>query len=71
MLPPKSTHCCEAPKSMLSNYFCRKQVLRVTFFFDNFAHTNLHIIEAKLRQNMVHLLEQQSQGPWISVTGST
>ena len=24
-------HCCEAPRSMLSNYFCRKQVLRGTF----------------------------------------
>ena len=24
-------HCCEAPRSMLSNYFCKKQVLRGTF----------------------------------------
>ena len=24
-------HCCEAPRSMLSNYFCTKQVLRGTF----------------------------------------
>ena len=24
-------HCCEAPKSMLSNYFCKNQVLRGTF----------------------------------------
>ena len=24
-------HCCEAPRSMLSNYFCQKQVLRGTF----------------------------------------
>jgi hypothetical protein len=24
-------HCCEAPKSMLSNYFCKKQLLRGTF----------------------------------------
>ena len=29
-LHPKSTHCCEAPKSMLSNYFCTKLVLRET-----------------------------------------
>ena len=25
-------HCCEAPKSMLSNYFCTKQVLKGTFW---------------------------------------
>ena len=26
------THCCEAPRSMLSNYFCKKkQVLRSAF----------------------------------------
>ena len=25
------THCCEAPRSMLSNYFGKKQVLRGTF----------------------------------------
>ena len=25
------THCCEAPRYMLSNYFCKKQVLRGTF----------------------------------------
>ena len=24
-------HCYEAPRSMLSNYFCKKQVLRGTF----------------------------------------
>ena len=24
-------HCCEAPRSMLSNNFCKKQVLRGTF----------------------------------------
>ena len=24
-------HCCEAPTSILSNYFCKKQVLRGTF----------------------------------------
>ena len=24
-------HCCEAPRSMISNYFCKKQVLRGTF----------------------------------------
>ena len=24
-------HCCEAPRSMLSNYFCKKQVLRGTY----------------------------------------
>ena len=24
-------HCCEAPRSMLSNYFGKKQVLRGTF----------------------------------------
>ena len=24
-------HYCEAPRSMLSNYFCKKQVLRGTF----------------------------------------
>ena len=24
-------YCCEAPRSMLSNYFCKKQVLRGTF----------------------------------------
>ena len=26
------THCCEAPRFMLSNYFGKKQVLRVTFW---------------------------------------
>ena len=30
-LHPKMIHCCEAPRSMLSNYFCKKQVLRGTF----------------------------------------
>ena len=30
-LHPKFIHCCEAPKSMLSNYFSKKQVLRGTF----------------------------------------
>ena len=24
-------HCCEAPRSLLSNYFCKKQVLRGNF----------------------------------------
>ena len=24
-------HCCEAPRSMPSNYFCKMQVLRGTF----------------------------------------
>ena len=24
-------HCCEAPRSMLSNYFCKNPVLRGTF----------------------------------------
>ena len=28
---PKIMHCCEAPRSMLSNYFCKKQVLRGPF----------------------------------------
>ena len=28
---PQITHCCEAPRSMLSNYFGKKQVLRGTF----------------------------------------
>ena len=27
----KMIHCYEAPRSMLSNYFCKKQVLKVTF----------------------------------------
>ena len=31
-LTPRITHCCEAPKSMLSNYFGKKQVLRGTFW---------------------------------------
>ena len=31
-LHPKSKHCCEAPQSILSNYFCTKQVLRGTFW---------------------------------------
>ena len=26
----KMINCCEAPRSMLSNYFCKKQVLRGT-----------------------------------------
>ena len=30
-LTPQITHCCEAPRSMLSNYFGKKQVLRGTF----------------------------------------
>ena len=28
---PNKTHYCEAPRSMLSNYFGKKQVLRGTF----------------------------------------
>ena len=28
---PKIIHCCEEPRSMLSNYFCKKQVRRGTF----------------------------------------
>ena len=31
-LHTKSTHCCEAPKSTLSNYLCTKQVPRGTFW---------------------------------------
>ena len=27
----KMIHCCEAPRSMLSNYFCKKQILRGFF----------------------------------------
>ena len=30
-LIPLITHCCEASRSMLSNYFGKKQVLRGTF----------------------------------------
>ena len=30
-MDPKMIHCCEAFKSMLSNYFCKRQVLRGTF----------------------------------------
>ena len=30
-LHSKMLHCCEAPRSMLSNYFCTKQVFRGTF----------------------------------------
>ena len=30
-LHPKMIHCCEALRSILSNYFCKKQVLRGTF----------------------------------------
>ena len=30
-LHPKMIHCCEAPRSMISNYFCKNQVLRGTF----------------------------------------
>ena len=32
MLNLQTTYCCEAPKSMLSNYFGKKQVLRGTFW---------------------------------------
>ena len=30
-LHPKFIYCCKAPRSMLSNYFGKKQVLRATF----------------------------------------
>ena len=30
-MTPLITHSCEAPRSMLSNYFGKKQVLRGTF----------------------------------------
>ena len=30
-LHPKIKHCCEAPRSMLSNFFGKNQVLRGTF----------------------------------------
>ena len=30
-LHPKMIHCCEVPRSMLSNYFGIKQLLRGTF----------------------------------------
>ena len=30
-LNPKITHCCEAPRCILSNYFGKKQVLKGTF----------------------------------------
>ena len=30
-LHPKMLQCCEAPRSILSNYFCKWQVLRGTF----------------------------------------
>ena len=31
-LNPKITHCCEAPRSMPSNYFGKKEVIRGTFW---------------------------------------
>ena len=31
ILHQKMIHCCEAPRSMLSNYFGKKEVLRCTF----------------------------------------
>ena len=31
-LHPNMTHCCEALKSMLSNYFCTTQVIKGTFW---------------------------------------
>ena len=31
ILHPEMMHCCEAARSMLSNYFCEKQVLKGTF----------------------------------------
>ena len=31
ILYPKILHCCEAPRSMISNYFDKKQVLKGTF----------------------------------------
>ena len=31
-LQTKIIHCCEAPRSMFSNYFSKKQVLRGTFW---------------------------------------
>ena len=30
-LNPQITHCCKAPRTMLSNYFGKKEVLRGTF----------------------------------------
>ena len=35
-------HCCEAPRSMLSNYFGRKQVLRGTFKAIWRIHTQMY-----------------------------
>ena len=65
------THCCEATKSMLLNYYCTQQVIIGTFL-ENLPHTNQNIPSnlywAKI---WCILLEQQSQCTWINCTSST
>ena len=40
-LHPKMIHCCEASRSMLSNYFCKKQALIGTF--GEIWHIQIHM----------------------------
>ena len=49
ILHPKMTHCCEAPRSMLSNYFVKIQVLQ-----DNFG---------KIWRIQIHIYPQTSIEP--------
>ena len=35
-------HCCEAPRSMLSNYFGKKKTTP-SYFWGNLAHTNPNV----------------------------
>ena len=52
-------HCCEAPRSMLFNYFSKKQVLRGTF--GEIWHTQIQIYPkwstGGLRQKIIFILK--------------
>ena len=61
---------CIALKSRFSNYLCTKQLLIGTFFYP--VHLNLNIALNHFKATLLCiLLEQQSYGPWISLTSST
>ena len=64
-------HCCEAPRSMLSNYFSKKHVRRATFgeiWRIQIQMYPKNICGAKI---WCMLLEKQSQCPYIRVSGPT
>ena len=62
------THCCEAPKSMLSIYLGKKQVLRGTFGAICRIQTQMYPQNTFESKYGAFLLEEQTQCSWTSFT---